>query len=64
MAIVMKIDHGKNKGASCIDDRCVVKTQEEVDEIQNNCNRIYSNYLYQQMIKQRNAKTNGDDETA
>ena len=41
MAIVMTINNGPGKGVSRIDDSCVVKTQEEVDRILENCWRIY-----------------------
>ncbi len=64
MAIVMSMSHGEHKGMSFIDDSCVVKTKEEFDQIQRNCNKIYSNYLYEQLIKQKNAEKHGEDETA
>lgn len=64
MAIVMSMSHGEGKGMSFIDDSCVVKTKEEFDRIQQNCNRIYSNYLYEQLIKQKNAEKQNEDGTA
>lgn len=48
MAIVMIVEHGPGKGRTKIDDSCVVKTKEEVEQIYENCSRIY----YEACLKQ------------
>lgn len=53
MAIVMTINNGPGKGVSRIDDSCVVKTQEEVDRILENCWRIYMESEIRKQLKQR-----------
>lgn len=49
MAIAMIDDFGPGKGMCIVYDNCVVKTQEEVDRIIENCSRIIiEDYVMQQ----------------
>lgn len=51
MAIVRVIDNGPGKGKDYIDDRFVVKTKEEVEQILENCVRIAEEDYLRQRIK-------------
>lgn len=63
MAIAFVNDHGPGKGKSYIDDRCVVKTKEEVDRIYMNYGRIYYEAKIRQEIQRRESlKTSTDTE--
>lgn len=41
MAIVQVIDNGPGQGKTYIDDDCVVKTEEEVQQILDTCSKIW-----------------------
>jgi hypothetical protein len=60
MAIVMVIDHGPGKGKTYVDDSCVVKTKEEVEQIYRNCSRIY----YEAMLEQERRKLYGSEKSS
>lgn len=57
MAIVMTIDHGPGKGIDYIDDSCVVKTKEEVEQIRRNCGEIaFRDYLKKEHMRRKQEK--------
>lgn len=56
MAIVMTIDHGPGK-VDYIDDSCVVKTKEEVEQIRRNCGEIaFRDYLKKEYMRREQEK--------
>lgn len=50
MAIVQVIDYGPGQGKTYIDDDCVVKTEEEVQQILDTCQKIWMQALMQQYL--------------
>lgn len=53
MAIVMTYYRENGKIGGYVDDSCVVKTEEEVRAILDNCNRIYTEACIRQAMKER-----------
>lgn len=50
MAIVQVIDNGPGQGKTYIDDDCVVKTEEEVQQILDTCSKIWMQSILKKYI--------------